>query len=250
MASDIVLHNDHVEVSEGDLRVTRGGLSVKGGDVRVNGAAVIATTLGTGQSQMSGSQVRVGRRGGVGTVTVHARAAAGGTSIIGGRTQTINLQVGRPKPVESNVGGANGTLRIFNQNVARATITLSATGTVTANIVNANRLVERSDARCKTDVRPLEGSALDRVMALRAVAFRWREDHATPSEIDGGGATPDEIGFVAQEVEDVVPEVVTHDEDGLLSMSYTSLVPVLTEALKEQQQMIEELQQRLARLET
>jgi hypothetical protein len=63
-----------------------------------------------------------------------------------------------------------------------------------------------------------------------------------------------QIGLIAQEVEEAVPEVVmgtvAHDgEAERLSVDYASLVPVLIEALKEQQRTIDQLSRRLDRLE-
>lgn len=57
------------------------------------------------------------------------------------------------------------------------------------------------------------------------------------------------IGFSAQELQKVYPELVTEDDKGYLSIDYISLIPVIVEALKEQQEIIIELTTRLAKLE-
>ena len=54
------------------------------------------------------------------------------------------------------------------------------------------------------------------------------------------------IGFIAQEVEEVFPELVNRNpENDLRSVDYISLIPVLVEAIKEQQQQIDDLKQQL-----
>jgi len=98
-----------------------------------------------------------------------------------------------------------------------------ATGDVSA--VNFN---STSDATLKTNVETLTGS-LDAVKSLRGVSFDWLEN---------GGS---EIGVIAQEVEDVLPDVVNTNEDGIKSVKYGNIVAVLIEAMKEQQAQIDEL---------
>ena len=67
---------------------------------------------------------------------------------------------------------------------------------------------------------------------LRGVAFDWTADGRH------------DIGLIAEEVGEVVPEVVTFEDNGedARSMNYTRLVALLIEAIKEQQEQIEELQ--------
>jgi hypothetical protein len=81
-----------------------------------------------------------------------------------------------------------------------------------------------SDIRWKKDVRSLE-NALEKVSRLRGVSFQWREEKNM--------APGSNIGFVAQEIEAVVPEVVKTDSDGFKAVSYGSVTPLLVEAVKE-----------------
>ncbi len=93
-----------------------------------------------------------------------------------------------------------------------------------------------SDARYKTNVQTF-GSALDAVMRLRGVTFNWKPEH-------NHNPRP-QIGFIAQEVESVLPELVSTDRDGFKSVSYANAVPVLVEAVKEQQTQLSAQQQEL-----
>ncbi|GBD07667.1 hypothetical protein HRbin21_01498 [bacterium HR21] len=95
----------------------------------------------------------------------------------------------------------------------------------------ANSWLTYSSLRWKEDIRPLE-NALDKVMQLQGYSFRWKPEY---------GGTPD-IGFLAEEVARVVPEVVSYEPDGQVAgMDYSRLVALLVEAVKEQQREIAQL---------
>ena len=98
--------------------------------------------------------------------------------------------------------------------------------------VNAANFNTTSDATLKTNVETLTGS-LDAVKSLRGVSFDW---------IDSGNS---EVGIIAQEVEAVIPDVVSTNDQGIKSVKYGNMVGLLIEAIKEQQQRIEALEAKL-----
>lgn len=85
-----------------------------------------------------------------------------------------------------------------------------------------------SSRRWKTDVEPLT-NGLSLVQQLRGVRYRWTENNV------------EDIGLIAEEVGDVVPEVVTYDSNGgdAETVDYARLVALLIEAVKAQQAQIE-----------
>ncbi len=97
-----------------------------------------------------------------------------------------------------------------------------------------------SDFRYKRNVTTLPKS-LSRVLQLRGVSYRWQQDEHPDLAFDNNK----HIGFIAQEVEPLFPELVTTDENGYKSIDYSRLTPVLVEAIKEQQQTIDELRSEL-----
>lgn len=105
-----------------------------------------------------------------------------------------------------------------------------------AGQVNATNVTATSDGRYKRDVERLSGS-LDAVMRLRGVRYRWDRESYPDRRFPEG----EQLGLVAQEVMEVLPSVVSRAEDGSYSLSYQSLIPVLLEAVKEQQARIERL---------
>ena len=109
--------------------------------------------------------------------------------------------------------------------------------------IYANNTQLTSDKRLKTDIRPLE-NALARLMKLNGVTYKWRTDEFKERGFD----TKQHAGVLAQEVEAVLPEAVVTGEDGYKSVSYNDLVPLLIEAVKEQQKQIDELKKLVEQL--
>ena len=99
--------------------------------------------------------------------------------------------------------------------------------------VYCRRVIEVSDARAKTEVHTISG-ALAQVAQLRGVRYQWAAESARTQ--DG-----ERLGLIAQELQQVVPQAVTSGERGL-GISYSSLVPLLIEAIKELREQVQELQ--------
>ena len=94
----------------------------------------------------------------------------------------------------------------------------------------ADAFVYTSDRRLKENIQVIP-NALDKVMALEGVSFEWIADESNDKN----------LGFIAQDIESVLPEVVSTGEDGLKAVEYGNIVAVLVEAIKEQQKEIDEL---------
>jgi hypothetical protein len=102
-----------------------------------------------------------------------------------------------------------------------------------------------SDKNFKTNITSFS-RVMDKVAILNPVQYKLRSD--LPISVSKINSTF-QYGFIAQEVQEVFPEIVTQMEDGSLGIRYTELIPVLVQALKEQQEEIVELKQRIAKLE-
>ena len=115
---------------------------------------------------------------------------------------------------------------------------LHVNGTVTASA-----FVQASDARLKKNIRPI-ASSLDKISRLEGVQFEWNGDANPDYNLADGG----QLGLVAQDVIDVVPEAVTQSGEEMYSVNYSMMVPLLIEAVKEQQAIIESLQAEVEKL--
>ncbi len=97
-----------------------------------------------------------------------------------------------------------------------------------------------SDLRFKKNVIELKNS-LSKVLSLQGVSYEWRQDEF--KEIDFSNKPG--IGFIAQEAEKIVPEFVETSNDGYKRIHYANMIPLLVEALKEQQKQIDELKSQI-----
>jgi hypothetical protein len=104
------------------------------------------------------------------------------------------------------------------------------TGTFTAS----GDVVAYSDARIKTNVQTID-NALDKVISMRGVTYNR-------TDVDD---TSEKVGVIAQEIQEVLPQVVTKDDAGMLGVSYGNLAGVFIEAFKEQQRQIEDLKKQI-----
>ena len=101
-----------------------------------------------------------------------------------------------------------------------------------------------SDQRYKDNIQTL-GNALQKVLALRGTEYTFRTQEFKDMNFDAGK----QIGFIAQEMKQVLPELVMEDATGYHAVNYQGLVPVLVEAIKEQHAVIAEKETRIAALE-
>lgn len=116
-------------------------------------------------------------------------------------------------------------------------VTIAQTGSLTAP-----SFLYSSDSRLKENiVRMKDGLAT--IMALNPVSFTWKKDVVNTAQAGKG-----DIGFIAQEVENVVPGIVTTNEADMKSVDYVRLIPILTKALQEQQAEIDALKADVATL--
>ena len=112
------------------------------------------------------------------------------------------------------------------------TLTVAGTAWVTSGAWSG------SDARWKQNVTSLlPSTSLDKVLALRPVSYEWK----TAEYPNMGFTNGTQLGFIAQDVEKIIPEIVTTDNRGYKGISYEKITPVITSAMQQQQNEIEVL---------
>jgi hypothetical protein len=79
---------------------------------------------------------------------------------------------------------------------------------------------------------------------MRGVTYHWKLDEYPEKDFD----SREHLGFIAQEVEELFPQLVMTDDNGYKSVDYGRLTPVLVEAIKEQQAQIDEMRQLIEQL--
>ena len=111
------------------------------------------------------------------------------------------------------------------------------------DVTVAGTLFEASDAKLKTNIEQVT-NPLDKLKQINGVSFQWKDQ-----SLRKGAQPGSSIGFIAQEVETVFPSLVNEDRKGTKAVNYSGMIPVLLEAIKEQQSQIEALEQRIVDLE-
>ena len=139
--------------------------------------------------------------------------------------------------LEDNLAGAadfiySGSKVGINNTVNDLTYNLEVSGSIRASAA----VLSNSDERLKENIYPID-NALSRVGQIEGVYFDWKK----------GGER--QVGVIAQHVEKVLPEVVSEDKNSYLSVDYSKIVPLLIEAINEQNSIIKDLEDRLSKLE-
>jgi hypothetical protein len=107
---------------------------------------------------------------------------------------------------------------------------LTTTYTMAGNLVVTGDINSASDITLKENIITTQ-NALDKTLLLRGVNFDWKS------------SGKQSIGLIAQEVEQVLPELVATDASGIKSVQYSNIVAILIEAIKEQNSKIAYLEE-------
>lgn len=98
-----------------------------------------------------------------------------------------------------------------------------------APTIEADAFITKSDINFKENIENIT-SSLEKILKLEAKTFNYKKDDTK------------HIGYIAQDVEKVLPEVISKDENGTLFVAYSEIIPLLSEAIKELHSMIKNVQ--------
>lgn len=110
-------------------------------------------------------------------------------------------------------------------------------GVYTNSPVRATAFLYSSDYRLKKNIETIT-NALDDVQKLEGVRFEWKDKNKVGKN----------FGMIAQDVEKILPELVSTDDNGMKAIQYGNIVAVLIEAIKEQQKQLDYLEEEIERL--
>lgn len=155
-------------------------------------------------------------------------------------THVISAVTGLQTQLDSKVNSSDiSTLNVKNSDTVdnlhassfmRSDTDTTCTGTITcANLVSNGEVTSYSDKRLKTDIRSLDNRGL-----LNPVVYT--KDNKR------------QIGFIAQDVQEVYPELITEDTNGYLSLNYQQLTAVLSTQINNLYSIINELKLEISRL--
>lgn len=240
-----------------------------------------ATTIavnrgGTGQTTYTDGQLLIGRTStgsltkatlssannvtitnGAGTITISANpnlsytsSSATGTVDISGNGTSATIPA-----ANSSIAGLMSTdaqsisgVKTFNSNTASTSKTTGAViitgGLGVGGAINAGGDITAfatSDGRLKTNIETIP-NALEKVLQLNGVSYNWND---IAEQLENKDKTVREVGVIAQDVNAILPEVVTTRDNGYMAVRYEKLVPLLIEAIKELNEEVKTLKSKL-----
>jgi hypothetical protein len=216
--------------------ITQGSFTfaVSGNTINLNDAAGTAVTnIGTGTTT---GAVNIGTGAAAKTVNLGSINTTSATTINSG-SGAVNVNT---VASSGNVLIGNATNNVGIGGAVNATYKVNITGRVKSTGIN-----ETSDERLKVNFASIEG-ALDKVLAMNGKYYDWRTLEFPNMGLSEGR----QVGVIAQEMEKILPEVVTTGDDGFKAVEYGHIVPVLIEAIKEQQAIIAVQQQEITSLQS
>ena len=223
-----------------------GSLTVSG-SLFINGTSYTAATSGTsgssGSSGSNGSSGTSGSSGSNGSSGSSGTSGSNGSSGSSGTTTVTNASADRVMTSEGGVtlnGEANLTFNGTTLYVAGALGVGTSTPT-TAGLIRATNDVIAfygSDERLKENITPIENS-LDILKQINGYYFDWKE---MPGVHENEGH---DIGVIAQEIDAVLPEIVTTRDNGYMAVKYEKLVALLIQTNKELLNRVEALEAKI-----
>ena len=232
----------HIKYKHSDNAVSPGsndGFLIGGTEnltvVKVEGRALIDEKVGIGTDVLDASlQINVGSA----VTALDIQGSEGQLfSVTNNLTSGSIFSVNDVSGIPSIDVDANGTILLapygINENVGIGTTNPSQKLDVIGN-VKATNFNTTSDQNLKTNIHKIE-NPLEKVVEIRGVNFEWKQNNKSS------------VGVIAQEVEKVLPELVT--DSGTKTVNYNGLIGLLIEVVKEQQEQINSLNSRLSKLE-
>ena len=173
-----------------------------------------------------------------GTGTLRLQAGAYSAAYGGGIVMYANSHASKPGNVAiglSAVAGSEFRVNLAGQDTSTDVLTLTRAG----NMTITGTLTQNSDITLKENIKPLE-SQLDIISKLNPVSYNKKENKESLEPFTG----KKEIGFIAQEVEEILPEFVSENKEGIKSLAYGNMNAVLVKAIQELKAEVDKLKKK------
>jgi hypothetical protein len=149
-----------------------------------------------------------------------------GTGIgISGGTGGVTISIGQEVATTSNVRFGSIGVGTTASGVSGE---IRATGDITA--------FYSSDIRLKENIQPIQ-NALEKVESISGNTYDWKEGFEEMHSHKGN-----DVGVIAQEIEEILPQIVTNRDNGYKAVNYEKIIPLLIEAIKELSAKVKELE--------
>ncbi|KAL7548192.1 hypothetical protein ACHAWF_011492 [Thalassiosira exigua] len=249
---DIVNANMRSGSIDGDIDISATTIKAKGlllTQIQENKAVISdgLAVLGS-DGQLVRGNIDVDKRGSLGDIKVYGdidfvqheasfdsnnvQGKINGANIVGGTVHTNILSVSGETVLESG-------LQVLGETYLDGSLTVSG------SVLGSGPYVDVSDKRFKSDIKQIDSSeALEKIIQLEGVSYDLDLSNTKLHRRLGGSNAQGrrQLGFLAQDVEDLFPEIVSTDEDGFKGLQYSRFAPLLVEALKHLNGVIQSLQ--------
>nr|KAE8943099.1 hypothetical protein PF009_g7160 [Phytophthora fragariae] len=235
-----------VTVTTGGARIYDTGTSAETLTVKNTASGITKALLYLDSTETSGFPLIDAKVAGTSQFTVTAAGltaiASGGLSVKGGVTVvdtgvTVSAGVVGISDTTASTVSTDGALVVSGGVGIGGSIRCAGTSYAVTH-------TNTSDRRLKTAIKNLT-AAQETIRRLRPVTYEWRRDEF-PSRNFPTGVFP---GFLADEVEQILPDLVQQDGDGWKSMDYVGIVPHLVRAVQEMQDQLEASQAQMTRMQ-
>merc|ERR1711865_336019 len=226
----LVITTGGATVTAGGLKVTDGGATVTAGGVKAAGGLTLDN---------SGFTVTAGGMRAAGGMTIDddgiVVTSGGVTTTAVTSTAAFDVNAAASNAISFSIGGTEKARVHSDGNFGIGTATPGVKLDVNGGVQGTSAYSASSDLRWKKKITKLTHS-LNKIMNISGVSYEFRREEYPSKTFEPGL----HFGFIAQHLEPTIPEVVRTDSQGWKSVQYSAIVPVLVEAMKEQQRKIEE----------
>lgn len=196
-------------------------------DLGSNDNSNIYIGIDTGSNNVGTNNIFIGNELGMNnTLTETFLLGPSGTPLLRGDLTSnklgINFTTNRTPNYTLEVNGDISSINLYTDSNVLIQGNLNICGETIAQNVTVNELNCLSDRTLKKDIDTIK-NALDIIQELRPVKYRW--NHQNDQE--------EQIGFIAQEVEKVIPSIVQNTNIGKKAIAYQKIVPILTQGIQE-----------------
>ena len=185
-----------------------------------------------------------------------------------GRLTYGNVEQHKFLPITLRASGTYWTIdnKFFQLDLSSDRVCLAGTGDeihfvrsfedkqkISSNKIHVAECKITSDFRAKKNIKSL-GCGLNNLLKFRPVKFNWKKDEDSDAMVDGKNFAigpnddSDQYGFLAQEVEEVMPDIVHTSEEGEKGINYIAMIPMLVESIQELNAKVAEQTKRIEQL--
>ena len=233
--TNITLSNNSGESATPTIGLTNNAITIAGQSTAL-GSSITAETIRTAIGAVVTGSAQIDVASTTGDIALGTRTSGNYVATITGGTGVSSTGATTGEGIAHTI--SIGQPVATSDNVRFNSIGVGVAASATAGRIDAaNDIVafSSSDIRFKENIKPIE-NALQKISKISGNTYDWKEENKIEHGYEGN-----DVGVIAQEIEEVLPQLVQTRENGYKAVKYDKLVALLIEGIKEQQQQIHSL---------